>query len=228
MRHCTAKAFYPVSGVITNPATDGATVSGVVDFTAAYDDGDEANDDGVQWAVRQGSCSTNTVFGNVDGRSDTYEWNGASFSATTDTTDWTPGEYCFVFNPVDDPGQDNVRLTRTFTVEEVEEPVVGPPTSKDQCKNGGWEDFNNPSFRNQGQCIKYVNGNNGNNSNTTSSTVRVNQRNTSTVSNNVTVTQNTGGNKANRNTGNSTVTTGNNSSIIEVITRAARNIFIFR
>jgi hypothetical protein len=32
------------------------------------------------------------------------------------------------------------------------------PTNKDQCKNGGWQTFTNPSFKNQGQCIKYVNG----------------------------------------------------------------------
>jgi hypothetical protein len=38
---------------------------------------------------------------------------------------------------------------------------VGPapvrPTSKSQCKKGGWRQFSNPSFRNQGQCVKYVN-----------------------------------------------------------------------
>jgi hypothetical protein len=32
-----------------------------------------------------------------------------------------------------------------------------PPTSKEQCKNGGWATFNNPTFKNQGQCIQYVN-----------------------------------------------------------------------
>ncbi len=31
------------------------------------------------------------------------------------------------------------------------------PTNKDQCKNGGWMNFTNPSFRNQGQCVSYVN-----------------------------------------------------------------------
>ena len=35
--------------------------------------------------------------------------------------------------------------------------LVGPPTSKDQCKNGGWQTFNNPTFRNQGDCVSYVN-----------------------------------------------------------------------
>lgn len=31
------------------------------------------------------------------------------------------------------------------------------PTSKEQCKNGGWATFTNPTFMNQGQCIAYVN-----------------------------------------------------------------------
>jgi len=33
---------------------------------------------------------------------------------------------------------------------------VGPPTSKDQCKNGGWQTFDNPTFNNQGDCVSFV------------------------------------------------------------------------
>ncbi len=35
---------------------------------------------------------------------------------------------------------------------------IGPPVDKDQCKNDGFMGFNNPTFRNQGQCVSYVNG----------------------------------------------------------------------
>jgi hypothetical protein len=35
-------------------------------------------------------------------------------------------------------------------------PVVGPPANKDQCKNGGWQTFNNPTFKNQGDCVSYA------------------------------------------------------------------------
>lgn len=31
-----------------------------------------------------------------------------------------------------------------------------PPTTKEQCKDGGWQSFNNPSFDNQGLCQKYA------------------------------------------------------------------------
>lgn len=38
-------------------------------------------------------------------------------------------------------------------------PDTAPPTDKDDCKKQGWESFNNPTFRNQGQCVKWVNHN---------------------------------------------------------------------
>jgi len=34
--------------------------------------------------------------------------------------------------------------------------TVGPPTSKNACKHGGWKTFNNPTFKNQGRCVSYV------------------------------------------------------------------------
>jgi len=30
------------------------------------------------------------------------------------------------------------------------------PTSKAGCKKGGWKTFNDPKFKNQGQCVSYV------------------------------------------------------------------------
>lgn len=37
--------------------------------------------------------------------------------------------------------------------------LVGPPSNKDECKKDGWKTFNNPSFKNQGQCVSYANHN---------------------------------------------------------------------
>lgn len=49
---------------------------------------------------------------------------------------------------------------------EISEP--SGPMTKDQCKNGGWMTFTNPTFKNQGQCVSYVvshrGGNGGGNS----------------------------------------------------------------
>jgi len=37
-------------------------------------------------------------------------------------------------------------------------PGVGPPTSRDQCKKGGWKTFTVPrKFTNQGDCVSFVN-----------------------------------------------------------------------
>jgi hypothetical protein len=35
-------------------------------------------------------------------------------------------------------------------------PVTGGPGSIDQCKHGGWKSFTSPSFKNQGQCVSWV------------------------------------------------------------------------
>ncbi len=39
------------------------------------------------------------------------------------------------------------------------EATAPPPTDKDQCKNGGWQQFSSPAFKNQGQCVSYVQAN---------------------------------------------------------------------
>ena len=35
-------------------------------------------------------------------------------------------------------------------------PDTAPPSDKAQCKQAGWATFNNPAFRNQGECVSYV------------------------------------------------------------------------
>lgn len=37
------------------------------------------------------------------------------------------------------------------------EPSVGPPADKNDCKRGGWQQFNSPAFDNQGDCVSFVN-----------------------------------------------------------------------
>jgi hypothetical protein len=41
----------------------------------------------------------------------------------------------------------------------VRQTVAGPgnhPKAENACKHGGWRNFSNPSFRNQGQCVSYA------------------------------------------------------------------------
>lgn len=35
-------------------------------------------------------------------------------------------------------------------------PLSVPPTDVEQCKQDGWQTFNNPSFKNQGDCVSFV------------------------------------------------------------------------
>jgi hypothetical protein len=59
---------------------------------------------------------------------------------------------------LDVQGSADVSAITVNGTSEVPAPVVsGPPTSKSACKHGGWKSFTNPSFKNQGQCVSYVN-----------------------------------------------------------------------
>lgn len=100
---------------IVAPTEGSFQAAGEVLLEAHYDDADD-DLDGVQWAVRAATCERDpgaVVAGNVAGHSDPYGFDGTTF---TSTVMLDPGEYCFVFNPVEDAGADDVRLTSTFYV----------------------------------------------------------------------------------------------------------------
>lgn len=111
------------SAEITSPLS-GEEVSGMVSFDATLTDKD--GDDSVQWAVRKGTCAaaTGTVFGNVDGHSDSSDWDGVNFHALADTSSWIPGGYCFVFNPTESVGDAAIRETREFSIKDTIAPLV--------------------------------------------------------------------------------------------------------
>lgn len=249
---------FVATGNITAPGVNSYN-RGTISLSANYSDGDTPNkDDGVQWAVRSGTCTAGqgTVAGNVDGYHDTAAWNGNNFTYSLNTTTLSDGSYCFVFNPSDDPGQPDIRLTQNFFIDNTRPDVAfvsptdfsqtfngGPivtvsasdnlsglqnlvihvydssnnpakfctatsaeltagqmscdlssladgtyyikagafdkagnnrtinsgnfvilhsPTTLDQCKNGGWQNFSSLNFRNQGACVSYVNHHDGN------------------------------------------------------------------
>jgi hypothetical protein len=57
------------------------------------------------------------------------------------------------FNPSYTVGADGVQFNDTVYDFE----VGRRPTSKDDCKDGGWETFNDPAFKNQGDCVSFAN-----------------------------------------------------------------------
>ena len=143
------------TGIITYPVSDYDVESGEIDLTANYSDPTPDGQDPVNWAVREGTCDAgvNTVWGNVDGHDDPFTWDGSSFSSPFDTTQFTPGDYCFVFNPTDDPGENNVRETRWFTIESQDEPNPEPTYAcSDDVDNDqdGLIDANDPGCHSDG------------------------------------------------------------------------------
>ncbi len=135
-------------GEILSPSAGEEIVYGQDLHLLAMDVG--AKHAGVQWAVREGTCNQNqgTVAGNVDGYNTPYAWNEGEFSSTVSTHGLNTGEYCFVFNP-----RSGDRLTQLFSI------IQNVPMDKDECKRGGYKEFTEPAFRNQGQCVSYVQAN---------------------------------------------------------------------
>jgi hypothetical protein len=59
-------------------------------------------------------------------------------------------------NPGYDVYTDGVTFNGTTYDFELVPPAPTAPTTKDDCKDGGWQTFTNPSFKNQGQCVSSV------------------------------------------------------------------------
>jgi hypothetical protein len=95
--------------------------------------------------------------GPVGPNQDTFEWadvegdvEGAPIAGPTDCT-----AYPSSFSPVLSGGMPlvvtNVGVTGDMVITDAQPSL---PTSKDQCKNGGWRNF--PGFKNQGDCVSFV------------------------------------------------------------------------
>jgi len=95
---------------------EGEELQGIASFEALLFDKDR--DDDVQWAVRKGTCTPGdgTIFGNVDGYNDSYNWDNVSFDTSTDVSTWESGDYCFIFNPTESLGDLAIREVRNFRV----------------------------------------------------------------------------------------------------------------
>jgi hypothetical protein len=70
-----------------------------------------------------------------------YNYITASPSGNTGYDAWTDGRVAINATPQQDVFFDKVTL-------------LNVPTSKEQCKNGGWRNF--PQFKNQGDCVSFV------------------------------------------------------------------------
>jgi hypothetical protein len=104
-------------------------------------------------------CNNVTPVVNGDG-SATYTFNAATLAAAGQQVPNPTGTINSADVLVDVQGVadvSNITVNGTSEVPDVAPPTtVPPPTSKDQCKHDGWKTFTDPKFKNQGECVSYV------------------------------------------------------------------------
>lgn len=98
-------------------------------------------------------CNNVTPTINANG-SATYTFNAATIAAGGNQVPFPTGTITAVDILIDVQGTADVSDITVNGVLQV--PAPTGPTSKDQCKNGGWKTFTNPSFKNQGDCVSFV------------------------------------------------------------------------
>ena len=68
-----------------------------------------------------------------------------------------PGTYSIVAIGIDQYKNIGAPIVTSITVPAPPPPLPpSGPTDKDQCKKNGWKTFTNPSFKNQGDCVSFV------------------------------------------------------------------------
>jgi hypothetical protein len=97
-------------------------------------------------------CNNVTPTLNADGTA-TYTFTAATIAAAGNQVPVPTGTISSVDVLIDVQGTADVS---GITFNGQAENVLAGPTSKAQCKHGGWKTFTSPAFRNQGQCIKSV------------------------------------------------------------------------
>ncbi len=65
------------------------------------------------------------------------------------------GVFQGTYNPSYITYLDSVTFNSTTFDFELQESLT-TPTNKDQCKKDGWKTFNNPTFKNQGDCVSFI------------------------------------------------------------------------
>jgi hypothetical protein len=101
-------------------------------------------------------CNNVTPTLNADGTA-TYTFDAATLAAAGQQVPTPTGTITQVEVLIDVQGSADLSNIMFNGVTQAPVPApVGPPTTKAQCKHGGWKTFTNPSFKNQGQCVSFV------------------------------------------------------------------------
>jgi hypothetical protein len=98
-------------------------------------------------------CNNVTPVTNANGTV-TYTFTAATIAAAGNQIPVPTGTISSVDVLIDVQG--SADLSNITFNGQTEVPVTGAPTATDQCKHGGWKSFTSPSFKNQGQCVSWV------------------------------------------------------------------------
>ena len=99
-------------------------------------------------------CNNVTPVMNGDGTA-TYTFTAATIAAGGNQVPVPTGTISSVDVLIDVQGTADLRNITVNGQAEVPAPTVSP-AAKAQCKHGGWKTFTSPSFKNQGQCVSWV------------------------------------------------------------------------
>ena len=102
-------------------------------------------------------CNNVTPTTNSDGTV-TYTFDASTIAAGGGQVPFPTGTINSAAVILDVQGSADVSNITVNGTSEVPVPAVtgGTPTSKSACKHGGWKTFTDPKFKNQGQCVSYV------------------------------------------------------------------------
>ena len=98
-------------------------------------------------------CNNVTPTINADGTA-TYTFTAATIAAGGNQVPIPTGTISSVDVLIDVQG--TADLSQITFNGQTEVPVPTSPTSKADCKHGGWKTFTAPSFKNQGRCVSWV------------------------------------------------------------------------
>ena len=98
-------------------------------------------------------CNNVTPTINANGTA-TYTFTAATLAAAGNQVPFPTGTIQSISILIDVQGTADIS---NITVNgQLQVPAPTTPTSKDQCKHGGWKNFTNPAFKNQGDCVSFV------------------------------------------------------------------------
>src|SRR5438128_3513777 len=98
-------------------------------------------------------CNNVTPVINANGTA-TYTFTAATIAAGGNQVPFPTGTIQAIDVLIDVQG--TADLTNITVNGQVQVPAPATPKSKDDCKNGGWKNFTNPAFKNQGDCVSFV------------------------------------------------------------------------